>query len=728
MTDLRCQFLHRNNPLKKGIIGFVLFVNKRIFDTMKHIARAHFYHFFFVFLLLIPGLKGWSQVQDVFDDFEGNGDITTWFGDACNMDISFANPNIQGINTSATVLKYEDVGGQYANVRFDVSENFDLSVHHTFTLKIFIASGSITGNQNNQISLKLQDGTLGAPWETQSEIIKNVTLDEWQEISFDFQNDPYINFNGGSPAPVLRTDFNRIVLQINGENNFDFVTAYLDDISYDGSVGSCSPYNNLVWSDEFDGNGPIDNSKWFHQTFIPNGWGWFNGELQHYTDRVDNSYVQNGYLHIVAKDETYTDPVQGITKEYTSARLNSKFAFTYGRVEARAKLPEGVGTWPAIWMLGKNINETGAYWQTQGFGTTGWPECGEIDIMEHWGSNQNYIQSALHTPSSYGATVNHGGLMANDVSNTFHIYAMEWTADEIIFSLDGVPYYTYSPSPQNMSTWPFIADQYILLNVAIQNSIEPSFTESEMVLDYIRVYQQGSSSETTDSQNACDSYTWIDGNTYTSSNNTSTYTLTNIEGCDSTILLDLTINNSYSVLDSHTACDSYTWIDGNTYTSNNNTAMVQYTTVGGCDSTLTLDLIINQSSSSSLTETALDSYTLNGVIYDSTGIYTQVLTNSEGCDSTITLDLTIETSVGFNEINEELFLYPNPTMDKLVVNVPSYLIGSKVFVFDITGKQVLSYVQTDNKQIIDSSQLPSGKYMLSFENEDFKESGHFIIE
>ena len=99
----------------------------------------------------------------------------------------------------------------------------------------------------------------------------------------------------------------------------------------------------------------------------------------------------------------------------------------------------------------------------------------------------------------------------------------------------------------------------------------------------------------------------------------STYTLTNIEGCDSTILLDLTINNSYSGLDSHTACDSYTWIDGNTYTSNNNTAMVQYTTVGGCDSTLTLDLIINQSSSYSLTETALDSYTLNGVIYDSTG-------------------------------------------------------------------------------------------------------------
>ena len=83
--------------------------------------------------------------------------------------------------------------------------------------------------------MKLQDGTLGAPWETQSEIIKNVILDEWQEISFDFENDPYINFNGGSVRPVLRTDFNRIVLQVNDENNFDFVTAYLDDISYDGT-------------------------------------------------------------------------------------------------------------------------------------------------------------------------------------------------------------------------------------------------------------------------------------------------------------------------------------------------------------------------------------------------------------------------------------------------------------------------------------------------------------
>ena len=146
----------------------------------------------------------------------------------------------------------------------------------------------------------------------------------------------------------------------------------------------------LVWSDEFDGNGAINSTNWFHQTQLPLGWGWYNGEVQHYTDRIDNSYVSNGTLKIVAKKETYTD--QGHTKEYTSARLNSKYAFTYGKVEIRAKLPQGFGTWPAIWMLGKNINEPGAYWETQGYGTTPWPACGEVDIMEHWGSNQIMFQ------------------------------------------------------------------------------------------------------------------------------------------------------------------------------------------------------------------------------------------------------------------------------------------------------------------------------------------------
>ncbi|MEZ4983841.1 MAG: family 16 glycosylhydrolase [Saprospiraceae bacterium] len=157
-----------------------------------------------------------------------------------------------------------------------------------------------------------------------------------------------------------------------------------------------------------------------------------------------------------------------------------------------AKLPTGVGTWPAIWMLGKNINENGAYWQSQGYGTTGWPACGEIDIMEHWGHNQNYVQSAMHTPSSFGATVNHGGQYIGTASTEFHLYALDWYPDRMVFSVDGVVHYTYMPEVQNADTWPFDADQYLLLNIAIQPSILPNFTESAMEIDYVRVYQEES--------------------------------------------------------------------------------------------------------------------------------------------------------------------------------------------------------------------------------------------
>ena len=294
-----------------------------------------------------------------------------------------------------------------------------------------------------------------------------------------------VSVPAGSLTAGLVVQYGFVVFGLNA-NPVD--ESALGSVVVTGSGSSPSNFTQLVWADEFDVDGQIDPSKWYHQTILPNGVSWFNGELQHYTDRLDNSYVDNGLLHLVAKKENFTD--QGQTKQYTSARLNSKFAFTNGRVEVRAKLPTGVGTWPAIWMLGKNINENGAYWQSQGFGTTPWPACGEIDIMEHWGNNQNYIQSALHTPSSFGGTINHGGIMASNVSTTFHEYAMEWTEYEIKFSIDGVVYYTYSPSVQDMSTWPFIDEQFLLLNIAIEPSIDPSFNQSSMVIDYVRVYQE----------------------------------------------------------------------------------------------------------------------------------------------------------------------------------------------------------------------------------------------
>ena len=250
----------------------------------------------------------------------------------------------------------------------------------------------------------------------------------------------------------------------------------------------------LIWSDEFDGEyGPIDANKWFHQTTLPNGYSWWNGEVQHYTNRINNTYISNGTLKIVAKKETFSD--QGHMKNYTSARLNSKFAFKYGRIEIRAKLPKGHGTWPAMWMLGKDINEKGAYWQLQGFGKTSWPQCGELDIMEHWGSNQNYIASAIHSPSSYGNTVNKGGQLINTVSDQFHVYAFDWSSEKMVFSVDDKVHYTYQPANKNSSTWPFDKEMYILLNIAIEPSISSGFTQSEMEIDYVRIYNNNLGTE-----------------------------------------------------------------------------------------------------------------------------------------------------------------------------------------------------------------------------------------
>ncbi len=230
----------------------------------------------------------------------------------------------------------------------------------------------------------------------------------------------------------------------------------------------------------------IDAEKWFHQTKLPNGSSWYNNEQQHYTNRLDNSYVSDGTLKIVAKKEEFTD--QGVGKQYTSARLNSKYAFKYGRVEVRAKMPVGVGTWPAIWMLGKNIDEPGGYWTTEGFGDTPWPQAGELDIMEHWGSNQNMVSSAIHSPSSYGGTINKGEQYLATASTQFHTYSLEWSSEEMIFAVDGFEHYRYNPAVKDANTWPFDSEMYLLLNVAIEPSITPGFDESAMEVDFVRVY------------------------------------------------------------------------------------------------------------------------------------------------------------------------------------------------------------------------------------------------
>ncbi|MEL7120228.1 MAG: glycoside hydrolase family 16 protein [Bacteroidota bacterium] len=264
-------------------------------------------------------------------------------------------------------------------------------------------------------------------------------------------------------------------------------TAQINNSNTEASP-QATEFSKLVWSDEFEGSGPLNPEKWFHQTQLPPGGSWWGGLIQHYTNKEDNSYQKDGYLHLVAKKEEYRD--QGVTKQYTAARLNSKFAFTYGKLEVKAKLPVGRGTWPAIWMLNTNIDEDGAYWDNEGYGKVKWPNCGEIDLLEHWGKNQDYVSSAVHNGSSYGYKVkNVGGQKIKNASDEFHIYILDWTEEEMIFSVDGKEHFRYNPRKKNAKTWPYDADYYIILNIAIEPDIDPGFIESPMVVDYIRVYQ-----------------------------------------------------------------------------------------------------------------------------------------------------------------------------------------------------------------------------------------------
>ena len=186
----------------------------------------------------------------VFDDFEGNGNISTWAGDACGMDNEYANPFKDALNDSDTVLEYNDTGGQYANVRFDKDSNFDLSDGNSvFTIKIYVPSSGVAGNQPNQLSLKLQDSDSN-PWERQSEIIKPIALDTWQEVTFDFANDTVL----GQTNPLSITNFRRVVLQVNSEDNNDNVIAYLDDLSYGNEIAAdTAPFV----KDGFEGDGTI---------------------------------------------------------------------------------------------------------------------------------------------------------------------------------------------------------------------------------------------------------------------------------------------------------------------------------------------------------------------------------------------------------------------------------------------------------------------------------------
>lgn len=236
---------------------------------------------------------------------------------------------------------------------------------------------------------------------------------------------------------------------------------------------------NLVLEDNFDVDGAPNPDLWAYDI---GGNGWGNNELQFYTDRPDNVVVQNGYLIITAKQESY----QGAS--YTSARLKTQNLFSqkYGRFEARIKLPLGKGLWPAFWMLGSNFEQVS------------WPQCGEIDIMEYLGNKPTEVFGTIHAPGiSGGDSLSKKYTLTNDRFDTdFHVFGVEWTEDHINWYVDNVLYsqITREKVEEEGGEWVFDNDFFMILNIAVGGNLpgNPNANTTfpqRMIVDYVRVYQ-----------------------------------------------------------------------------------------------------------------------------------------------------------------------------------------------------------------------------------------------
>jgi beta-glucanase (GH16 family) len=234
----------------------------------------------------------------------------------------------------------------------------------------------------------------------------------------------------------------------------------------------------LVWSDEFNVPGLPDSAKWNYDV---GGNGWGNHELEYYTSkRKENARVENGNLIIEARKESWEG------KNYTSARLvtKNKGDWRYGKIEVRAKLPRGRGTWPAIWMLGST-------------NPLKWPDDGEVDIMEHVGFDQGKIHGSIHCKKYNWVVGTQKTAIRSvpDCSDQFHLYQAEWNADSLKLFIDGINYISMANEHTGYDAWPFDNKMHLLLNIAVggdwggQKGVDDSIWPLQMLIDYVRVWQ-----------------------------------------------------------------------------------------------------------------------------------------------------------------------------------------------------------------------------------------------
>jgi len=282
------------------------------------------------------------------------------------------------------------------------------------------------------------------------------------------------------------------------DNGFDYITTNEPELVFE-SIKHRSKKEDwkLVWQDEFDYSGKPDPAKWtYDYGFIA------NQEKQYYTDSLKNARVEKGHLIIEAHKEPlankdFENPeVKNWAKykaeidsaQYSSARIKTEglAAWQYGRIEVSAKLPKGRGMWPAIWMLGENRKKIG------------WPESGEIDIMEHVGYDNDTIHGTIHTKAYNHMKGTQKGkkIFIDEPNDAFHVFALEWSPEKMDFMLDGVIYNHIENEHKTTAEWPFDQKFYLILNVAVggmwggRQGIDESIFPQHMLVDYVRVYQK----------------------------------------------------------------------------------------------------------------------------------------------------------------------------------------------------------------------------------------------
>jgi len=235
----------------------------------------------------------------------------------------------------------------------------------------------------------------------------------------------------------------------------------------------------LVWSDEFNYRGLPDPAKWDYETGFVR-----NHERQYYTAaRLENARVEDGHLVIECRKEHFTPPNHAPV-EYTAASLTTRTTagWQYGRIEVRAKLPQGKGVWPAIWTLGTNIAQVG------------WPRCGEMDIMEFVGKEPGGIHGTVHYAIAGQHQSDGGTLQTNRPFEDFHVYALEWTPERIDFFYDTTKYHTVPVSKADQGAGnPFRAPHYLILNFALGGDwggpVDDAMLPQQFLVDYVRIYQ-----------------------------------------------------------------------------------------------------------------------------------------------------------------------------------------------------------------------------------------------